>query len=260
MGKIATVQTGDIKRFDEEFEQISFEINRTVQGRDGLEKLLNALNSEEIRLLLVEAFNSKNEVDNKHKYRAMPAYNEPENESFEFKSVARKLFVTDVEADLKTAIRGLFFARGLYDSNENKQFYKIESILPRFRFHLFVRNLEGLWLSFKEDLNSVISLHRDANPFNTLKETSEISINGFRAFEGLYCENCGTMFVGGTKIKYGDDETFSHEIISTPPEIEKVPEKATAAMIEARTEDDYGIFWPKSYITNLQDWEIDFYV
>ena len=152
---------------------------------------------------------------------------------------------------LRQSMKGLFIVRGLFDIYSTLLKKELgdswtECKLPRFRFHFFVRNIEGLWTTLKPD--SGLSSMLDINPMKELLPQSEISSNGSRVFEALYCESCGSTFVGGTKVieSYDINDTYRHELITTPPEIESIPEKSQSARVESRTDRDYGIFWPKT--------------
>ena len=94
-----------------------------------------------------------------------------------------------------------------------------------------MRNIEGLWTILKPD--SGLSSMLDINPMKELLPQSEISSNGSRVFEALYCESCGSTFVGGTKVieSYDINDTYRHELITTPPEIESIPEKSQSARV-----------------------------
>ncbi len=140
--------------------------------------------------------------------------------------------------DLPFAGRGLLIIRSLYDEKEFKDiFKKSNESLQRFRFHYFFRNIEGLWAS----VNPVESSdHRTAGK---LKSTPQIkSENGHRILELLYCDNCGTTLFGGQR---GITSDAIYELLPVSPNIEGVPEKTAAKLVERRTYQEYGVFWPQ---------------
>lgn len=237
---------------EQEFtKKITSFIDSLNHGFENTYSFLNDLDdNESLAFSLNEAF-SFSESDGKNKrYRPHPVYNSSENENEEFTSVARKIFGDLGDLDLYNSIKGLLILRGLIDVhfNEIKKLNprKKKSKLPRFRLHFFIRNIEGLWVTLKSDAK--VSHNIEENPFEDFLEINKVRHNSKRVFEALYCDCCGTTLVGGTKMAgHSDhDQTFLDEIITTPPEIEHIPEKSQSAMVETRSEKDYGVFWPKS--------------
>ncbi|WP_191861040.1 DEAD/DEAH box helicase [Hanstruepera ponticola] len=240
--------SADIFGSDEEafIDEIGKKVDKWLQCKsgEGVPQLLEKVNSDEnLKSQLIYAFRSKNE----ERFRPFPVYNnkEDEDKSEQFVSLGRKLFDhLETDEEIYNAIKGLLLLRGLFDTKYGEG---ITCNLPRFRMHFFIRNIEGLWTTLKNDQEGTLSSDRNEDPFNELLEFSKIKHNNKRVFESLYCENCGTTFIGGTKIKYTDKKTFWDEIITTPPEIESIPEKSQSAMVERRTELDYAVFWPKYF-------------
>ena len=162
--------------------------------------------------------------------------------------LTEKLFGEKIsKGDLRKALSGILILRSLYDL---KGYQKIEtdnssSKLPRFRFHYFFRNIEGLWGSlnpsdieerFKDDERTVGKLYPQAQ----IK-----SENGFRVLELLYCDNCGTTLFGGSRLKASDDTNTSFfEMLPLSPNIEGIPEKTPHKLLERRTYQEYAVFWP----------------
>lgn len=217
----------------------------------GVVEFLKDLN-ENNRLIskLVYCFEYKEEK-RPPRFRPYPFFNNKDDESIDFESVARKLFDSSLDDNiLRQSMKGLFISRGLFDNYSSKLKLTFGDKwkgcrLPRFRFHFFIRNIEGLWTTLKED--KLIANDPDINPLDILLPQSNISLKGSRIFEALYCESCGSTFVGGTKVieSYDNNYTYHHELITTPPEIESIPEKSQSARVENRTNKDYGVFWPK---------------
>ena len=213
---------------------------------EGVPQLLTKINNDEnLKSRLIYAFKSKDKGSKDYRFRPFPVFNKKDDEdkTKQFISLGRQLF-GDLEKDkeIYKAIKGLLLLRGLFDTKHGEG---INCNLPRFRMHFFIRNIEGLWATLKSDDDGEFSNDRNEDPFNELLEFSKIKHDKKRVFESLYCENCGTTFVGGTKIKYTDINSFKDEIITTPPEIESIPEKSQSAMVERRTQSDYAVFWPK---------------
>lgn len=229
-----------------------------MDERKGVVSLLDRVNNnEQLISKLVYSF-EYTEEDKPTRFRPYPYFNKKSDEDRDgvFISVARKVFGSTLEdTALRQSMKGLFIVRGLFDVYASLLKLKLgnswtECKLPRFRFHFFIRNIEGLWTTLKPDSSLVRKLEED--PINELLHQSEMSTNGSRVFEALYCESCGSTFVGGTKVRESKrdtgpvNETYSHELITTPPEIESIPEKSQSARVESRKDTDYGVFWPKT--------------
>lgn len=145
------------------------------------------------------------------------------------------------EGELRQAARGLLIARSLFDEpNYKNLFQKAGRSLQRFRFHYFFRNIEGLWASTSpenmEDSRTAGKLY----PAPRIK-----SDEGHRVLELLYCDNCGTTFFGGKRGAPGDTNAFC-ELLPVSPNIEGIPEKTPAKLVEKRTYQEYGVFWPQA--------------
>lgn len=142
-------------------------------------------------------------------------------------------------AILRQAVKGLLTARALFD---DKAYQSVVGHvrLPRFRFHYFFRNLEGLWAS--------------ANPAEVRGEADEtrrvgelypamriMSPQGNRVLELLRCSTCGTTLLGGSRMVRTNG---TYELLPLSPDIEGVPERTPGKLLESRTYQEYGIFWP----------------
>lgn len=236
--------------------QISDYIDGLYESNDrkGVVSLLKDVNNnDQLISKLVYSF-EYTEEGKPIRFRPYPYFNNKRDEDRNgiFTSVARRLFESSLEDEvLSQSMKGLFIVRGLFDTYSGLLKNELgtdwtECRIPRFRFHFFVRNIEGLWTTLKRD--SSISNLLDKDPFNELLSQSEMNSNASRVFEALYCESCGTSFVGGTKVvdSFDINDTYRHELITTPPEIESIPERSQSARVESRTDKDYGVFWPKT--------------
>lgn len=142
--------------------------------------------------------------------------------------------------ELHQAARGLLIARSLFDEEQYKKRFKDHPrSLQRFRFHYFFRNIEGMWASTSpknpEDSRTSGKLY----PVPRIK-----SEDGHRVLELLYCDNCGTTLFGGKRGAPGDTNAFC-ELLPVSPNIEGIPEKTLAKLVEKRTYQEYGVFWPQ---------------
>lgn len=133
------------------------------------------------------------------------------------------------------ALRGLFRARA----------YATEaSGMPTIRMHAFFRNVEGLWGcsqaacgcadSENDGVRTVGKLYGEAR---ILCDTSEPP---HRVHELLYCEQCGVVFFGGSRFESGQ----TLEMLASDPDIEGIPDRRPARLVERRSHRDYVVFWP----------------
>jgi DEAD/DEAH box helicase domain-containing protein len=160
---------------------------------------------------------------------------------------AESLFAPPIDGlELQNALRGLLIARALLDE---PPFSSIpiaeERKLPRFRFHYFFRNIEGLWASVKHNDVDAAFVDRERTS-GKLYSTSQItSRQGNRVLELLYCDNCGTTLFGGSRLVTSNESgNPSFELLPISPNIEGIPEKTPAKLVEKRSYQEYAIFWP----------------
>ena len=154
---------------------------------------------------------------------------------------------TTNKEDLENALRGLLIARAILDEKEFENISKTipdERKLPRFRFHYFFRNIEGIWASVKpDDVDEVYSDKERTNGklYSTTRINSE---NGNRVLELLYCDNCGiTLFGGSRLVTRNESGNNSFEMLPISPNIEGIPEKTPAKLVERRSYQEYAVFW-----------------
>lgn len=165
-------------------------------------------------------------------------------ESKEKPAFGEALFGKLTSADeLRKAVRGILIARSLFDDETYRKAFE-SARLPRFRFHYFFRNLEGLWASVNP-----VEIGQDAYQ-DSSRRVGElypsmriISPQGNRVLELLRCSTCGTTFLGGSRMVRSDG---SYELLPLSPDIEGVPERTPGKLLESRSYQEYGIFWPGS--------------
>lgn len=155
---------------------------------------------------------------------------------------------TDNKVDLENALRGLLISRAILDENEFEHIAKTipdDRKLPRFRFHYFFRNIEGVWASVKPD--EIDEEYSDEKrTVGKLYSTTRInSEKGNRVLELLYCDNCGTTLFGGSRlVTRNESGNNSFEMLPISPNIEGIPEKTPAKLVEKRSYEEYAVFWP----------------
>lgn len=155
----------------------------------------------------------------------------------------------DSKEELQNALRGLFITRVLLDEPEFQAISSTisdERKLPRFRFHYFFRNIEGLWASVKPDDIDNPDFLDGVRTAGKLYSTTRInSERGNRVLELLYCDNCGTTLFGGSRlVTRNESGNHSFELLPISPNIEGIPEKTPAKLVEKRSFQEYAVFWP----------------
>nr|WP_262905446.1 DEAD/DEAH box helicase [Hymenobacter nitidus] len=230
---------------------------RSGGGQSGLAELASVLFSEELQLRerLYAACHVLEPTGKKAKLRAVPTL--PADTDVlpaGFAYFGHSLFgpLTD-PARLRQAVRGLFIARGLLDlpacAGLEKAARDKGRALPRFRFHFFFRNIEGLWAALPE-------APRPGQPANAaglvrpvlgklLSQSDLRTPDGQHIVEALYCDNCGTVFYGGSRLDLqGISDELNFQMLTVSPEIEGIPEKVAETLVERRNYREYAVFWP----------------
>lgn len=148
---------------------------------------------------------------------------------------------------LENALRGLLISRAMLDEKEFEDIAKLiseERKLPRFRFHYFFRNIEGLWASVKPDDVDVKYFDEERTVGKLYSTTRINSEKGNRVLELLYCDNCGTTLFGGSRlVTRNESGNNSFELLPISPNIEGIPEKTPAKLVEKRSYQEYAVFW-----------------
>ncbi len=195
-----------------------------------IEYLVN--NQTEIKESLYFAFKMDGRI------RAIPAFkNGIEDDTLGVKFVSEVVF-GEAQKENSNAVKGFFYTLGLLEK------YKIRHEYPRVRFHLFYRNISGMW----GELVSDNIINNTGVPIGEILTNPQISHNGHRTLELLYCENCGTLAYGGSRVQYKDENEDPYaELIPVSPDIEGVPETSPATIVEKRKYKDYSVFCPGGY-------------
>ncbi|MCY7351538.1 MAG: DEAD/DEAH box helicase [Cytophagaceae bacterium] len=198
---------------------------------EGRERLLSVLTHDHLHL--ATRMRRACTVDGRE--RAVVTFRTPDEPDSLLPFFSEELFGQQPDEVLRPATRGLLLARGLADSLKN---LKVD--LPRFRLHFFFRNLEGLWAS----ADPTEATATDGGPIGKLHTAPRIlSEADNRVFDLLRCENCGTVFLGGTR--HVPEETFHCELLPVSADLEKAPSRSTTVLIEQRPYQEYAVFWPQ---------------
>lgn len=153
---------------------------------------------------------------------------------------ATSLFGEENEELTSHAAEGFVILRGLYDIFDIKTYGVDCGAMQRFRFHLFYRNIDGLWATLEkydeEHERPVGRLHAHSRDVDGEK----------RVLELLYCEQCGTVFYGGKRHAYRELGTnkWITDILPTSSNLEALPERQSQVMVEKRNYRDFAVFYP----------------
>jgi DEAD/DEAH box helicase domain-containing protein len=151
---------------------------------------------------------------------------------------AKKIFgslssnTKESDLELIKALRGLLITRGVSTNTS----------LPSFRLHWFFRNIEGLWACTKPNYGCEEGDKSKDRPVGKLfVDNPPILYDKYRVLEMLYCEQCGTVFWGGKRLKLENNEGW--ELLPTDPDIESIPDRQASSFLERRTYREYALFW-----------------
>jgi ATP-dependent helicase YprA (DUF1998 family) len=148
---------------------------------------------------------------------------------------AKSLFGDRTAAELMKACQGFLLARNICSENGTSE-------LPRFRFHWFFRNIEGLWACLKPGCGC----NNGDRPIGQLFSSGSVLCanreDPHRVLELLYCEHCGTLMTGGSRLTLPDNDGW--EFLSTDPDIEGIPDRQAARFVDRRSYAEFGVFWP----------------
>lgn len=154
--------------------------------------------------------------------------NNESKHTFSLSEVNKKLFGDNSDY---TSLKGLFRLRAIYDDNKYKD---IKGDLPRVRFHLFFKNVD--------DLHSV------AGEKNKLILNSSLTkVNGKKVFQNLYCDECGTLFYGGRRLK----RNGRLEMLPISREYENMPDLNLDKRPEYLMHSEFIVFWPNKMLNKV---------
>ncbi len=155
---------------------------------------------------------------------------------------ARAVFGSTIpDKQAMDAARGFLIARALCENPGNINAER----LPSFRFHWFFRNVEGLWACIMPGCGCQIQ--EDNRPIGRLYLNNapilcENSKEQHRVLEVLYCEQCGAIFFGGSRLTLPDNGGW--ELLPTEPDVEGIPDRQKARFVDRRSYKEFALFWP----------------
>jgi len=153
--------------------------------------------------------------------------------------VARRIFGDGASTK---ALRGLMLTRALPESDGHRA--DTPQGLPSFRFHGFIRNVEGLFGSVALGNAGIrvddLTIERGVSHGRPAPDAAR----GRRLFELLYCEACGELLLGGQRGSAAGN-TRVIELLPSAADLEGIPEKAGSEYYDKMTWAQFAVFWPK---------------
>lgn len=154
--------------------------------------------------------------------------------------VAARMFGDKTKID---AVRGLMLVRALPESKSDEFKRKLPEGVPSFRFHGFIRNVEGLFGSVRAVPGGIeiddLTMERGVSHGEKVGDEAR----GRRLFELLYCEACGELLIGGQR---GDkDSRAVVEMLPSAADLENIPEKGVSEYYDRMLFDQFAVFWPR---------------
>lgn len=224
-------QTGSDDHIAESCTRLAMALNPEADDDDPHERLCTALESQQegIAALMLSAC-----VDGAR------------TRAISLSDFATHVFTDQDDQQVATdAVRGLLVSRGIAASQQTA------TSLPSFRLHWFFRNIEGLWACILPGCQCDATHLDGVRPAGRLFTQNQILCGNpgrqHRVLELLYCEQCGTVFFGGSRLRNPEGDGI--EILSTDPDIEGLPDKQAARFVDRRTYGDFAIFWPNGRST-----------
>ncbi len=237
------------KEYSELFDAIN---NATLENltTNVFELLIKDQNKETGKLFNEKIFNALYTAFNVNdRTRAIPAFKNGENDNTTGVNFLSEILFGEEHKENHNAIKGFLYSLGILEKYQKELHY------PRLRFHLFYRNIPGMWGELIPDSKKL----NNEPPIGKILTTPVISYNKHRTLELLYCENCGTVALGGSRIQYIDKIGNSvTELIPVSPDIEGVPENSPSTIVEKRNYKDFSVFVPGNFNDNIEpDWTVE---
>ena len=150
------------------------------------------------------------------------------------------------------AVRGLLLARALPESEAIRA--KVAESTPSFRFHGFIRNIEGLFGAPVENPAGLefgdLAVERGMSHGPAAPGQSK----GRRLFEMLYCEACGEILLGGQKSRPGRNTI---EMLPSSANLENIPEKVGSEYYDKMLFEQFAVFWPSRNAAEVSEKKFD---
>jgi hypothetical protein len=143
------------------------------------------------------------------------------------------------------ALRALLVIRSLGDFFDRDLSRENRPSARSFRMHTFFRAIEGLFAPL--DLGASVASNflteeRIVGKLSVERPTVVGTSPKYRAFDMIYCECCGELFVGG--IRSANESSF--ELLPSEVNLEGLPQTAPSNSFEDQSANEYVLFWPSS--------------
>jgi len=146
-----------------------------------------------------------------------------------------------------TPLRGLLTLRGLGDLYGRIHPEGRTPNARSFRVHTFFRAIEGLYAPLDNGVTAPDGYRSDTRRLGRLSVERPTIVDPtlrFRAFDALYCECCGELFVGGMRDRSVSTAVRKYELLPTDSDLEGLPHSARASRFEDLSASMYKVFWP----------------
>jgi predicted RNA-binding Zn-ribbon protein involved in translation (DUF1610 family) len=140
------------------------------------------------------------------------------------------------------ATRGLLLARSLPESEAYRA--KMPEGTPSFRFHGFIRNIEGLFAAPVLTADGVQFRDLTVERGTSHGPPPRGQVRGSRLFELLYCEACGDLLLGGQRGQPTGNRNAT-ELLPSAADLEGLPEKGASEYYDQMLFEEFAVFWPR---------------
>lgn len=139
------------------------------------------------------------------------------------------------------SVRGLLLARSLPECPGLSA--SVSRGTPSFRFHSFIRNVEGLFGAPVSSDGEVRFVDLTIERGTSHGPPAPGATRGRRLFEMLYCEACGELLLGGQTGSRARGPRV--EMLPSAADLESVPEKGSSEYYDKMLFDEFAVFWPR---------------
>ena len=160
--------------------------------------------------------------------------------ALEASEIALKLFN---DKNKVQALRAVLVIRSMGDLFGNQIPGARKPSARSFRMHTFFRAIEGLFAPLDKGASVAqpfVFGKREVGRLSVERPTVVGATVKHRAFDMIYCECCGELFVGG--VRSGHEAKF--EILPSEANLEGLPQTARSSSFEDFTAREYVVFWP----------------
>lgn len=226
------------KHLSTDYEDVAKALGGQDTPGEGIEKLINVLSDQNLIPMISDTLLGALKKDSRLLASSLDDF-------------GRRIFgLNDFHSreEILSAVQGLLIARAAIEFWRDTSGDRRKDALPSFRLHWFFRNLDGLWAS-PDPADDGTSLPRNTDtdrPVGKIYPNNQTIVTpaGNRPLELLYCEQCGEVMMGGTKLVCDPDDPNDLSLLGGDPDLESVPDKPIVTLTQNKSYADYGVFWP----------------